>query len=227
MNNLNLNLNSLPSFDTVIDTISIWNNVYDFSSKSFKRFRDVEGNFKIYNIDKKTNLFDELKSELLVSCRYVNINLYCNQSVETSNLPLHKDVTDILVVQLSGEKKWTYFEGGVEHVVHLRRGNSLFLKNGVYHEAISTEGNSAHLAIAIYEKNAYFLKKIISSKIDKIFAVSPSDDVHSLANNVSRYFSRDNISNELELDLEKYFSRIAENGDPIESLMIDKVSDHE
>lgn len=73
-------------------------------------------------------------------------------------LPIHSDLFDSLLIQLSGAKKWSVWsktskEHDLPHlVINLTAGDALYIPNGYFHAATtsSTECPSVHVTIAVH-----------------------------------------------------------------------------
>ena len=108
---------------------------------------------------------------------------------DAQGLPVHHDTHDVLVLQVSGEKRWLVYEpalvvplrdqryspklgepGEPTHDLTLRAGDTLYLPRGWLHEAVTSDTDSLHLTIGI---NVY-------SQLDALKAAleSCADDVH-------------------------------------------------
>jgi len=88
---------------------------------------------------------EELKSELIADLAEggTTVHLYLS-APETSALPHHADIGDVLVLQLAGEKQWFFDEG---EPVTMSPGDALWVPVGTKHSAKSTGDVSAHLTI--------------------------------------------------------------------------------
>jgi Cupin superfamily protein len=112
---------------------------------------------------------------LTVLCRTLEAGL--DQAVQANayytprsaqGLAVHHDTHDVLVLQVSGEKRWLVYEpawelplkgqlydrdggspGAPVHDVTLRGGDTLYLPRGWLHEALTSESDSLHLTIGV------------------------------------------------------------------------------
>ena len=86
----------------------------------------------------------------------VQANLYCS-SAGVAGFPRHEDTHDVLVVHLSGRKRWSVFRPsaqakggrpGLQEFV-LNPGDLLYVPQGWPHEAMAEEGPCLHLTLAL------------------------------------------------------------------------------
>jgi len=87
---------------------------------------------------------------------------------DSQGLPVHHDTHDVLVLQVSGEKRWLVYEPALElplrdqrygpelgapgetvQDITLRAGDTLYLPRGWLHEALTSSRDSLHLTIGI------------------------------------------------------------------------------
>ncbi|MEV7542237.1 cupin domain-containing protein [Streptomyces sp. NPDC089915] len=117
----------------------------------------------------------------------------------TQGVPLHRDDADVLVVQLNGAKSWHVAEGPAdgnwEHGrvegeppaevlrTTLRAGEVLYIPRGFAHEAVGSEGLSAHLSLTVREVHKGDLFRSLQKLTAKGMAVEtrPLDDAAVLA----------------------------------------------
>jgi ribosomal protein L16 Arg81 hydroxylase len=100
----------------------------------------------------------------------------------SSPIPLHFDSPDLLILQIDGEKEWSFFGDPVPGSgryrtldepprdisarVLMRRGDVLFMPSGLHHQC-QAEGDSLHLAISIYRRTGMdFLDHLRSQAAD-------------------------------------------------------------
>jgi len=98
----------------------------------------------------------------------VQANLYASPPNESSALGWHRDVHDVIVLQVHGSKRWetsdpNHPDGGM--AVDLADGDSLYLPRGWPHRATATSSSSVHLTIGILPTTvdfaaAYYLRSI-------------------------------------------------------------------
>ena len=78
-------------------------------------------------------------------------NLYC-AATPAAGFGAHADQHDVLVVQLFGEKVWTFPNEDTDEEAQsmtIEAGDCLFVKEGVVHDVHAVKGMSVHLTIAI------------------------------------------------------------------------------
>lgn len=167
----------------------------------------------IGNVDREVRALAALSAliERHVRCT-TSINCYAS-FVRESALAPHVDETDVLVLHLSGGKRWTFYadvEGDAPtDTVTLQPGDLLFVPRGMRHSAEVAEGASLHLTVALRVPSERDVVRWLADRI-KEDAAAPMD-MHALAPPAARAAQRAGVQALLrrmadELDLDAFLA---------------------